>query len=147
MISCDSNILIAALNVDSPHHAKAFHFLEAHAENSLFCMCEQVLMEFYILLRNPAVTRQPLSSAEAAEVILQYRNHPIWKRVDFPGNETRLMDQLWRMASGKDFAYRRIFDARIALTLHHHGVKEFATRNIKHFQGFGFQKVWDPLVM
>jgi uncharacterized protein len=35
--------------------------------------------------------------------------------------------------------------AGIALTLRHHGVSEFATRNVKDFQSFGFAKVWDPI--
>jgi len=37
------------------------------------------------------------------------------------------------------------FDTRLALTLQHHGVTEFATRNDAHFTGFGFTRVWNPL--
>jgi hypothetical protein len=40
---------------------------------------------------------------------------------------------------------RIIFDARLALTLRHHGVTEFATRNQAHFTPFGFHRVWNPL--
>ena len=39
----------------------------------------------------------------------------------------------------------QIIDARLALTLRHHGVTAFATANAKHFRGFGFAKVWNPL--
>jgi predicted nucleic acid-binding protein len=35
--------------------------------------------------------------------------------------------------------------ARLALTLRHHGVTEFATANPRDFQGFGFTRVWNPL--
>ena len=38
-----------------------------------------------------------------------------------------------------------MFDARLALTLRHHGVTEFATRNEAHFTHFGFTRVWNPL--
>jgi hypothetical protein len=38
-----------------------------------------------------------------------------------------------------------IVDARLGLTLRHHGVDEFATTNIKDFAGFGFTRVWNPL--
>ena len=38
-----------------------------------------------------------------------------------------------------------VFDARLALTLRHHGVTEFATRNDSHFTGFGFTRLWNPL--
>lgn len=40
---------------------------------------------------------------------------------------------------------RRLFDARLALTLRHRGVHEFATRNVNDFSDFGFSRVWDPL--
>lgn len=53
--------------------------------------------------------------------------------------------ELWRRADGEGMATRAIFDARLALTLRHHGVKEFTTRNVKASQGFGFKRVFDPL--
>ena len=28
----------------------------------------------------------------------------------------------------------------------HQGVKELATTNVKDFQGFGFERVWNPLI-
>jgi predicted nucleic acid-binding protein len=40
-------------------------------------------------------------------------------------------------------ARRRIHDARISLTLRHHGVNERATTNVKDFEGFGFARVWN----
>ena len=36
-------------------------------------------------------------------------------------------------------------DSRLALTLRHHGVTDFATRNGAHFAGFGFARVRNPL--
>ena len=38
-----------------------------------------------------------------------------------------------------------VFDARLALTLRHHGVTAFATANEKDFQEFGFERLWNPL--
>ena len=52
---------------------------------------------------------------------------------------------MWEHANEADFAFRRIIDARLALTLRHHGVTEFATTNVKDFEGFGFRRVWNPL--
>jgi uncharacterized protein len=56
-----------------------------------------------------------------------------------------VMDEVWALAGGKNFARRRIFDTRLALTLRHGGVTHFATTNVKAFQGCGFEKVWNPL--
>jgi hypothetical protein len=55
------------------------------------------------------------------------------------------MDAVWELAKHRGFAFRRIIDARLGLTLRQHGVSEFATTNEKHFAGMGFQRVWNPL--
>ena len=66
--------------------------------------------------------------------------------LDYPGPTPKLSDQLWRRAAQPNFPRKAIYDARLALTLRHFGVKQFATRNTKDFQDFGFERVWDPLV-
>lgn len=73
------------------------------------------------------------------------RINPRWDVVDYPGPSAGLMDDLWRVSAAADFARRRVFDARLALTLRHHGVTEFATTNVKDFKDFGFSQVWNPL--
>ena len=65
--------------------------------------------------------------------------------VDYPGEAARIMDSLWQAAAARGAARRRVFDIRLALTLRHHGVTRFATVNTKHFQGLGFDEVYDPL--
>lgn len=55
------------------------------------------------------------------------------------------MSRVWAHAARKGFARHRIFDVRLSLTLLHHGVTELATANVKDFEGFGFQRVWNPL--
>jgi len=54
------------------------------------------------------------------------------------------MDEVWRHASTSD-SVRRIDDIRLALTLRHDNVSDFATANGKHFRGFGFSRVWNPM--
>ena len=65
--------------------------------------------------------------------------------MDYPGPEARLAELLWRAAATPQFPRRRIYDTRLALTLRHHGVTEFATANVKDFQDLGFTRVWNPL--
>jgi predicted nucleic acid-binding protein len=55
------------------------------------------------------------------------------------------MNEVWKHVARPQVARRRIFDARLALTLRHHGVTELATDNVRDFEGFGFQKVWSPV--
>ena len=66
MTSCDTNVLFVALEASRPGHATAREFLEERKDDSNFALCELVLMELYVLLRNPAVARCPLGGAEAA---------------------------------------------------------------------------------
>lgn len=141
MISFDTNILFAALEASADGHARARKLLEEHQGNVQIMLCELSLLELYTLLRNPKICAAPLSSADAVCAIQSLRHHPVWRLVDYT---EKVADELWRIAAAADFAFRRIYDSRLALTLRHHGVTEFATRNIKDFQGFGFTRVWDP---
>ena len=143
MTSCDTNVLFQALNADATGHEAALSFLTNHRSNQRFVLCEQVLAELYCLLRNPAASRRALDATMATGVIQQLRSNPAWRLVDVPG-DARIMDAVWAAAAQPGMAFRRIFDLRLAATLRHHGVKEFATRNLRDFTVAGFTRVWDP---
>jgi toxin-antitoxin system PIN domain toxin len=143
--SIDANLLLYCYSQASPSHRKAKEFLESLADRNDVAVSEFVLVEFYTLLRNPAVLSKPLGPAEAAEVIESYRRHPYWMLLGFDPHSVGLHDELWRYASSKGFARRRIYDARLALSLRRQGVAQFATANVKDFEGFGFERVWNPL--
>ncbi len=145
MLSIDTNLIVYALNRGCPEHEPARSFLHDLSTRDDVAICELALVEVYVLLRNPAVFRSPGSAAEAVTRIQPFRAHPRWRLVDFPGHVPEVMDELWRLAAAPSFARRQIFDARLALTLRHHGVDELATANPKHFGGFGFRRVFDPL--
>ena len=140
MISFDTNVLFPALEASHPHHRRARAFLEGLSGR--VAICELVLAEVYVMVRNPVTARRPLGAGEAAELIHTLRTNPAWRLVDYPGG---LTDRVWRAAGEPGYARRRIFDARLGLTLVHHGVGEFATANVKDFAGLGFERVFDPL--
>lgn len=145
MISLDSNLLIYAYDADCPFHEDANLFLQSIRERTDIVLSEFTLVEFYRLLRNPAVLGRPLSAEDAVELIMSYREHPRWRITGFPAESKELHDWLWRTAGAHGFAFRRIFDARLALAPRAHGVTEFATAKVKDFEGFGFKRVWNPL--
>lgn len=142
MISFDTNILFAALESSHAQHAEARAFLNTLPSQGEVAVCELVLVETYVLLRNPAVMKKPMTGAEAAGLIGVLRANPEWRLIDYPGG---LMNRVWKTAASKDFSRRRIFDVRLAATLVAHGVDQFATRNDKDFRGLGLRRVWDPL--
>ncbi|MCP5525064.1 MAG: PIN domain-containing protein [Verrucomicrobiales bacterium] len=142
MTGVDTNLLFAWLNRDHAWHRAAADWMTRQSAHPDLVICELCLVELYGLLRNPAVVRRPLDGPAAVEVIQRLRTHPQWELVDYPGG---LMEAVWQGAAAPAFARRRIYDARLAHTLRHHGVTQLATANVKDFEGFGFQRVWNPL--
>ncbi len=119
--------------------------MEECAENPEISISEFVLVELYRLIRNPVLNQTPLNGKEASFVIEQYRQHPRWRIIGFTEKSSMLHQKIWTTMSQTTIPYRQIYDVRLAYTLIDHGVKEFATANVKHFQKLGFKKVWNPL--
>lgn len=141
MLSIDTNVLLYAQNQDCPEYDAAVAFLVSCADRDDVAICELVLVELYQLLRNPAVVTRPLDAPEAAEVCQTFRRNRRWALIE----NAPVMNDVWVLAATPGIARRRLFDARLALTLGHHGVDEFATRNVNDFQDFNFSRVWDPI--
>lgn len=145
-LAFDTNVLFYAVNTDSPFHGAANRFLGSIHTDEGVVLSELVLIELYRLLRNPVINERPLAAGAAAEVIETYRRHPHWLLVALPLDQRRLHDRLWQVAARRQFPSRRIYDARLGLSLVQQGVSELATANVKDFQDLGFRKVWNPLV-
>ncbi len=142
ILSADTNLFLYAANADSPHFDAARRFFEEEASGKQrFLLCGLVLVEIYMQLRNPAVFRKPKTAREAAAFCDALRANPTWEFGDYEPDVGKI---LWNWASKTNAGFRQIIDARLALTLRHHGVTHFATANEKHFDGFGFERVWNP---
>ncbi len=138
----DTNILLYALNANAPECQRAQRFLTERHDDSDTVLSELSLVELYVLLRNPAVVKKPLSAAQAAHTVASFRRHPRWRLID---HATTAMDEVWRRAGQAGFARTRIFDVRFAVGLRLHGVTHLATRNVRDFVDLGFAEVFDPL--
>jgi toxin-antitoxin system PIN domain toxin len=144
ILAADTNLFLYAANPASPHHKAAQQFFATEAAGQQrFLVCGLVLVEIYMQLRNPAVFKKPRSAKEAAAFCEVLKMNPTWEYADY---EPDVATPLWLWAAGTTAGFRHIIDARLALTLVHHGVTHFATANTKHFAGFGFKKVWNPLL-
>lgn len=141
MLGIDTNILAYARLADSPWHRQAADFLESLRESSEVVIGEQTLVELYLLLRNDKILAPSLGPAQAVAECDLFRSHPRWRLVD----AADVMADVWPLAAVPGFPRRRIIDVRLAKTLQHHGVREFATANTRDFEGLGFQRVYNPL--
>lgn len=145
-LSVDTNILLPALETTNSHHPAASRFLTGLQSREDVVLSELVLLELYGLLRNPAVVREPRTAAEAVAICEAFRAHPRWQVVGLPGESREFHNALWPRLAEPGFARRRAYDWRTALSLLQQGVDEFATANLGDFAGFGFKRVWNPLL-
>ena len=141
MVAFDTNLVVYAANEDAVEHAAAAAFLRSLGPRQDVVVCELMLVEVYLKLRNPRILREPMGAALASRYCEAFRSNANWRLVE----SAPVMAEGWRLAAQRAFAFRRIIDARLALTLRHHGVTEFAASNVKDFEGFGFMRLWNPL--
>jgi predicted nucleic acid-binding protein len=113
MISLDANIIIYSLNKTMSERDRARSFLLQLSDRHDVVIAEPILVEVYLLMRNPAVFPHPYSPMEAAHVCEGFRANPRWRVVECMA----VMGEVWRHAAAAVFARRRIIDARLALTL------------------------------
>jgi len=141
MIGIDTNLLLYAQVSGAPQHNNAREYLQSLASNRDVVICELVLVELYLLLRNPVILEPALSAPEAAAICQGFRKHRHWQIAE----SADIMEKVWRKAEEEQVARRKIIDLRLAFTLQHHGVTRFATGNVKDFENLGFEKVWNPM--
>lgn len=132
---------------DHPLHPAAVAFAQSIGTADSVAISEFALLELYNLLRNPVILEKPLSANAAVDICQAFREHPRWQIIGFPPDSRPFHDAFWPRLRAEDFARRRSFDWRLALSLLRQGVSEFATGNVKDFEGFGFKKVWNPLLL
>ncbi len=141
MLAFDTNLAVYAANSASPEHRKAVLFLDSLSTRTDVVVCELMLVELFLKLCNERIFPNPMKPKEAAAYCDIFRPNQAWGIVE----NAPVMDEVWKRAARANFSYRRILDVRLALTLIHHGVSEFATHNVKDFHDAGFRRVWDPL--
>lgn len=141
MISFDTNIVVHSANVDSPDYKAARSFLEELKMHQDVAICELMLVEVFLKLCNQKIFSQPMSAAEASDYCAKLRANQNWRLLE----SAPVMEKVWQATRTRNFAFRRIIDLRLGLTLRHHGVTHFATANLKDYRGLGFEQVWNPL--
>jgi predicted nucleic acid-binding protein len=143
MKSLDTNILVYASNEDAPEYEKARQLIESLIEGPQdWIVADQVLLETYRALRNPAVIQHPLSSADASALVNFYREEAGCRRCCY---ELAMWQPLQKYLGSARFDPRKTFDALLAVSLLGNAVDTFYTRNTKDFKQFGFQTLINPI--
>lgn len=143
MKGVDTNILIYAFNTGSPFHGKASAVMkEICSAPGEWMIADQVLWEYYRVLRNAKLLPHPCSAEEAANQIRFIREE---LGVACCAYDTKLYSEVIAILGKPKFAAQRTHDVVLAVTLRHHGVTEFYTSNTKNFSDLGFKRVINPI--
>ncbi len=132
----DSNILIYAINVDSPKHKKAQEFLKQNL-GSLEVAHQNILETIRVLThRKFSKPMEPKSALTAIQAITQSC------RLISPAQTTYY---LWlELINRYALTGNRIFDAYLAATALSNGINILATDNVADFKKFKGLKVINP---
>ena len=138
----DTNILVYALDTESPFHLKAIDFVNGTAGGQLkMGISPQVVGELYATITNPKKASRPLSPDEAIHVITSIWEAGNIRRI-FPKQETlELTLSLVKRYRLKSLAF---FDAQIVATMLDNGITTIYTVNEDGLAVFEEIKVVNP---
>lgn len=137
----DTNILLYAIDKDSPRYSKACAFLEERRFGDGFCVTWSVLYEFLRVATHPKVFRSPLSPADAQSFIdVLIRDPRVDVLLETPGHE-RFLAQI--LEDAPPLRGNIWHDTHIAALMLEHGIKNIATAD-RHFRLFPFLRASDP---
>lgn len=134
----DSNILIYAVNEDSPKHKLSQKFL--HYNRGKLSLSHQNILEAIRVLTHPKYS-QPMNPKLAVDAVLSIAGA---SRIIIPNNMTQYIAtefiKLFKLAGN------RIFDAYLAATALSNDINIIATDNTKDFKKFTELKIINPFV-
>lgn len=121
----DSNILVYAINADSPKNRLAQSFLERY--NATLEITHQNIFEALRVLTHPKFSH-PMRPKEAQESILAIANSC---KVIYPNNKTHYL--ALEFIKEHNLVGNRIFDAYLVATIISNNLSTIATDNVKDF--------------
>jgi predicted nucleic acid-binding protein len=139
LILLDTNVLVYALNADSPQHADCRRVVDLAAADRLpAVLLPQILIESYAVITSPRRTGRALAPQEAWRV-LRSISRTIQVR---PVPET-MLDDLGFVLEQHPRRGRDIFDLAIVTQMITHGIRTICTCNTRDF-GFAGIHAIDP---
>ena len=143
MTSIDTSVLLRATNTACPEHPRARAFLELAVRNPRnWTISDQVLFEYYRLVRSPGLFEKPLSAEEAACHVRYFREEVGWRHCAY---DRDCWNEVAAALADPGFDARRVSNLLLAVTLRRNGVEALCTHNPAAFRSFGWLRVVDPL--
>lgn len=139
----DSNIIVYAIDEESPFFKKANHFINQIDKLGInVCISPQIVGEVYSIITNPKRVRKPLGPNQAVEII-----EAIWESGAFikiyPKIDT--IRTIINLIKQYQIKANNFYDAQIVATMLDNNIKVIYTVNTNDFKVFKEIKVINPL--
>jgi predicted nucleic acid-binding protein len=132
MILLDTNILVYAIQSDTPHHDASRQLMERVASGTLLaCLFPQILLEFYAVITDARRMEKPATTDEGLELVKRFSTLcPVLQP------SPAALNTLFSLAAESGVAGQRVFDVYIAAQMIDAGIQTICTYNIKDFAGY-----------
>jgi len=140
----DTNVLVYALDQESPFHSAARTLLLRAADTAWqerLCVTPQVLAEFFAVVTNPRRVRSPRSPEEALRALEQFIALPNLTVLAVPVD---VVSRWVPLVRAHRLGASRVFDAQLAATIVANGVRRIYTFDRAHFECFAELEVITP---
>jgi hypothetical protein len=143
VLAVDTNVLVYAADLDSPHHAPCRAWLERQrARPDAWYVTWGILYEFLRVTTHPRVMRRPWNASAAWTFVAALLASPgLAVLVATPRHADVAAQVLGELP---DLSGNLLHDAHTAILLREHGVRQICTRDTD-FARFPFLDVVDPL--
>ena len=139
----DTNILLYAVDTDSPDHAKCRALVEGWREQaSPWHLTWGIVYEFLRVATHPNVFRKPFTLAQAWSFVEAVLAVPSLAPLLPTERHSHVASEVF--SEIPDIRGNLVFDARTAILMREHGIKTIYTRDAD-FNRFPFLDVVDPI--
>ena len=143
MLVVDTNVLVYAADIDSPHHAACRQWLEQRrARPDAWYSTWAIAYEFLRVTTHPRVMRRPWTANAAWKFVIALLASPGFDILVATLRHADVAAEV--IAEIPELAGNLIHDAHTAILMREHGVRQICTRDAD-FHRFRFLEVIDPL--
>jgi len=138
----DTNVLMYAVNSESPHHAASAQVLrEALTAQIQACIALQNIHEFYSVVTNEKRVRNPVTTSQAHMMATLLLETPRIEKLSQDHSTTQLALSL---AKELGVSGPRFFDCLLAAIAKQHNVSTIVTENTRDYAPYAFLEAIRP---